>query len=140
MDRFYKQFFFICLPIITSCTWNESSSGYEKLDYSEPPKIIQDEELDNISKTANDLESNNFADKDVNDFLNDYTQFLKDYVDAEKKGDKEKMKKLSTKSREINEKIVKIGEKFSEEDKENNVPKKRIFESEYPTTDKKLND
>ena len=120
MDRFYKQFFFICLPIITSCTWNESSSGYEKLDYSEPPKIIQDEEL--------------------NDFLNDYTQFLKDYVDAEKKGDKEKMKKLSTKSREINEKIVKIGEKFSEEDKENNVPKKRIFESEYPTTDKKLND
>ncbi|MBK7505016.1 MAG: hypothetical protein IPI52_08055 [Bacteroidetes bacterium] len=132
MDRFYKQFFFICLPIITSCTWNESSSGYEKLDYSEPPKIIQDEELDNISKTANDLESNNFADKDVNDFLNDYTQFLKDYVDAEKKGDKEKMKKLSTKSREINEKIVKIGEKFSEEDKENNVPKKRIFESEYP--------
>ena len=93
MDRFYKQFFFICLPIITSCTWNESSSGYEKLDYSEPPKIIQDEELDNISKTANDLESNNFADKDVNDFLNDYTQFLKDYVDAEKKGDKEKMKK-----------------------------------------------
>ena len=112
MDRFYKQFFFICLPIITSCTWNESSSGYEKLDYSEPPKIIQDEELDNISKTANDLESNNFADKDVNDFLNDYTQFLKDYVDAEK--------------------IVKIGEKFSEEDKENNVPKKRIFESEYP--------
>ena len=132
MDRFYKQFFFICLLIITSCTWNESSSGYEKLDYSEPPKIIQDEELDNISKTANDLESNNFADKDVNDFLNDYTQFLKDYVDAEKKGDKEKMKKLSTKSREINEKIVKIGEKFSEEDKENNVPKKRIFESEYP--------
>lgn len=132
MDRFYKQFFFICLPIITSCTWNESSSGYEKLDYSEPPKIIQDEELDNISKTANDLESNNFADKDVNDFLNDYTQFLKDYVDAEKKGDKEKMKKLSTKSREINEKIVKIGEKFSEEDKENNVPKKRIIESEYP--------
>ena len=130
MDRFYKQFFFICLPIITSCTWNESSSGYEKLDYSEPPKIIQDEELDNISKTANDLESNNFADKDVNDFLNDYTQFLKDYVDAEKKGDKEKMKKLSTKSREINEKIVKIGEKFSEEDKENNVPKKRIIESE----------
>ena len=100
--------------------------------YSEPPKIIQDEELDNISKTANDLESNNFADKDVNDFLNDYTQFLKDYVDAEKKGDKEKMKKLSTKSREINEKIVKIGEKFSEEDKENNVPKKRIIESEYP--------
>lgn len=132
MDRFYKQFFFICLPIITSCTWNESSSGYEKLDYSEPPKIIQDEELDNISKTANDLESNNFADKDVNDFLNDYTQFLKDYVDAEKKGDKEKMKKLSTKSREINEKIVKIGEKFSEEDKENNVPKKKIIESEYP--------
>lgn len=132
MDRFYKHFFFICLPIITSCTWNESSSGYEKLDYSEPPKIIQDEELDNISKTANDLESNNFADKDVNDFLNDYTQFLKDYVDAEKKGDKEKMKKLSTKSREINEKIVKIGEKFSEEDKENNVPKKRIIESEYP--------
>lgn len=132
MDRFYKQFFFICLPIITSCTWNESSSGYEKLDYSEPPKIIQDEELDNISKTANDLESNNFADKDVNDFLNDYTQFLKDYVDAEKKGDKEKMKKLSTKSREINEKIVKIGKKFSEEDKENNVPKKRIIESEYP--------
>ena len=132
MDRFYKQFFFICLPIITSCTWNESSSGYEKLDYSEPPKIIQDEELDNISKTANDLESNNFADKDVNDFLNDYTQFLKDYVDAEKKGDKEKMKKLSTKSREINEKIVKIGEKFSEEDKENNVQKKRIIESEYP--------
>ena len=132
MDRFYKQFFFICLPIITSCTWNESSSGYEKLDYSEPPKIIQDEELDNISKTANDLESNNFADKDVNDFLNDYTQFLKDYVDAEKKGDKEKMKKLSTKSREINETIVKIGEKFSEEDKENNVPKKRIIESEYP--------
>ena len=132
MDRFYKQFFFICLPIITSCTWNESSSGYEKLDYSEPPKIIQDEELDNISKTANDLESNNFADKDVNDFLNDYTQFLKDYVDAEKKGDKEKMKKLSTKSREINEKIVKIGEKFSEEDKENNVRKKRIIESEYP--------
>ncbi|MBK6340531.1 MAG: hypothetical protein IPF63_13380 [Bacteroidetes bacterium] len=129
MDRFYKQFFFICLPIITSCTWNESSSGYEKLDYSEPPKIIQDEELDNISKTANDLESNNFADKDVNDFLNDYTQFLKDYVDAEKKGDKEKMKKLSTKSREINEKIVKIGEKFSEEDKENNVPKKRIIET-----------
>jgi iron uptake system EfeUOB component EfeO/EfeM len=132
MDRFYKQFFFICLPIITSCTWNESSSGYEKLDYSEPPKIIQDEELDNISKTANDLESNNFADKDVNDFLNDYTQFLKDYVDAEKKGDKEKMKKLSTKSREINEKIVKIGEKFSEEDKENNVSKKKIIESEYP--------
>jgi iron uptake system EfeUOB component EfeO/EfeM len=129
MDRFYKQFFFICLPIITSCTWNESSSGYEKLDYSEPPKIIQDEELDNISKTANDLESNNFADKDVNDFLNDYTQFLKDYVDAEKKGDKEKMKKLSTKSREINEKIVKIGEKFSEEDKENNVSKKKIIES-----------
>ena len=140
MDRFYKQFFFICLPIITSCTWNESSSGYEKLDYSEPPKIIQDEELDNISKTANDLESNNFADKDVNDFLNDYTQFLEDYVDAEKKGDKEKMKKLSTKSREIIEKIVKIGEKFSEEDKENNVPKKRIIESEYPTTEKKLND
>ena len=65
---------------------------------------------------------------------------MKDYVDAEKKGDKEKMKKLSTKSREINEKIVKIGEKFSEEDKENNVPKKRIFESEYLTTDKQLND
>jgi hypothetical protein len=108
------------------------------LDYSEPPKLIQDEELDNISKTAEELEKNNFADKDVNDFLDDYTQFLKDYVDAEKKGDKEKMNELSTKTREINEKMVKMGEKFSAEDKENNVPKKRIIVSEYPTTDEKL--
>lgn len=134
MGKFYTKILWFSIPFLVGCNWSETSNDYEPLDYGEPPKIEENEELDKISNTANELENNNFADKDVNDFMEDYTQFLKDYVEAEKKGDKEKMKELASKSNDLKDKMVKMGEKFSKEDKENNVPKKKVIASEYPVS------
>lgn len=130
MRRFYKYFLITFLPFFCSCTWKESSQGFESIDSNEPKKIIlysgektfeEQRKLDKIERTADELSKTVYVDKDVNDFLEEYTHFLDEYINAKKKGDKNKLNQLTVNSKQLDEKSTKLNEKFKIEDKENNA-------------------